>query len=254
MNHVIYEHPLTDRLRLLLRLELLFDQFSQGVAGDSEWYSEQALLALCDLHELAASAEPRAEVSKELDRQGQVFGHLQQRSDIDRDALDRVLDEIDQALDGLHAGASPGLPRRNPFLDSIRQRMSAAEGRCRSEPPLLHHWLHQHSPEERSTQLQHWLAPLQPLQQGTRLVLDLLRGSVIPRPCVADGGRYQQSNDSDPLPLLLRLEIATGQPVYPEISGNRQRFAVRFMRHGDPDQGPESITEDVEFRLACCVI
>ena len=256
MNHIIYEYPLSERHRLLLRLDQMFDQFGQGHAGDSPWSSWLAVTALLALLDLATHSEPRAEVSRELERQAQIFTALQQRPDIDHDALERVLDDIDQALDAVRTSPLHSLDglRQNQFLNGVRQRMEVTGGGCPLELPALRHWLHRTPAEDRGHHLAAWLDPLQPLQRGARLALDLLRGSVFPQPCVASNGRYQQVFDDDPRPLMLRLQVAADQDVYPEIDGNRHRFSVRFMHQPEPEQGPQAVTQDVPFQLACCVI
>jgi cell division protein ZapD len=50
---------------------------------------------------------------------------------------------------------------------------------------------------------------------------------------------------------LIRVQIPAETPYFPEISGGKHRFTVRFMLF-DINQRPQQISEDVAFRLSCC--
>lgn len=251
-----YDYPLNERIRLLLRLEALFQQFAAGIGAGTHWSSRQALAALFDLLELVGRAEPKSEIVKELERQARVFDRLKERPDIDSDALDRVTREIRQAVVALSKTSPAELDelRQHVFLNAIRQRSSIPGGSCAFDLPELHHWLRLTSAEARTKQLERWLTPLAPLREGNRLILELLRGSAIPRRRVAENGRYQETLDGEPATQLLRLEIAAEQGVFPEISGDRHRFTIRFMVQDSPDDKPQPVDGDVTFRLACCAI
>lgn len=251
-----YDYPLNERIRLLLRLELLFSQFDYGAANDGIWHSRLALAALFELLELTSRAEPKSEISRELERQGRVFGALKNRPGIDDGALDRVLDRIERTAAELRATGPAVFEtlQNHGFLTAVRQRNSIPGGSSPFDLPELHHWLQLTPPATRRDQLERWLQPLLPLRSGGQLVLELLRSSATPRRCLAAGGLYQQTFDNDPTPQLLRMEIAAEQAVFPEISGDRHRCAIRFMHQASPDEPIQPIGRDIEFQLACCAI
>ena len=50
------------------------------------------------------------------------------------------------------------------------------------------------------------------------------------------------------------LELPDETAAFPEISAGRHRFTVRFMRQRLAEERPTQVTDDVSFRLTCCVI
>jgi len=74
---------------------------------------------------------------------------------------------------------------------SIKQRMGIPGGACEFDLPSYHHWLHL-APAVRRNDLEEWLAPLLPLEEGFSIVLHLLRNSGKTCRHTAHRGVYQQ--------------------------------------------------------------
>src|SRR5690554_7207830 len=90
----IYEQPLTERLRTLLRIEFLLAQFDAGRRGEDEWHSRLAISALTDLIAvLSARSDLRSEFIKELERQISVLQPLEHIQNIDHDKLRQLLEQ-----------------------------------------------------------------------------------------------------------------------------------------------------------------
>ena len=51
---------------------------------------------------------------------------------------------------------------------------------------------------------------------------------------------------------MVRVELASGLPVFPEISGHKHRFSIRFLEVGESER-PTQTSRDVDFMLTCCV-
>ena len=60
-----------------------------------------------------------------------------------------------------------------------------------------------------------------------------------------DGFYQDNGDDAD----LLRLNLSLGEQLYPQISGHKSRFAIRFMPL-DSEHG--TVPERLDFELACC--
>lgn len=251
---ILYEYPLNERIRLLLRFEQLLLQFDYAAASTSGWNSRLALLTLFDVAELVSRSELRGELGKLLNRLRKSFIALRNHTEVDSSALDRILDDLDQAATALHDMYTGELDivGQQVFLQMVRQRSTIPGGSCSFDLPALHHWLEATPPAERHRQLQVWTHPLAPLDEGTRLVLSLLRGSAYARPQQAERGRFQQSLDTQNAPQMLRLEVDPEQDVYPEISADPHRVSIRFLHQETPEQPAMPVDRTIPFRLAYC--
>lgn len=110
----------------------------------------------------------------------------------------------------------------------MRQRLSIPRGCCSFDLPTLHIWLHMPQ-AHRDEQVASWLASLDPLVQSLSLILDLIRNSALFRKQTSLNGFYQDNGeDAD----LLRLRLDLAHQLYPQISGHKSRFAIRFLGAG----------------------
>ena len=131
------------------------------------------------------------------------------------------------------------------LIGLVRQRLSIPGGCCSFDLPTLHIWLHLPQ-SHRDAQVETWLASLNPLNQALSLVLDLIRNSAPFRKQTSLNGFYQDNGeDAD----LLRLQLPLDSQLYPQISGHKSRFAIRFMPL-DSENG--QVPERLDFDLACC--
>lgn len=251
---VWYEQPLNERMRVLLRLEFLFDRLLHAAAGWSVWEARAALEALIELLGLLGRAEVRAELLKEADRLCLQLERQRDSSD-DPHALDAALTALASRADAARRLDTLRLDeiRRNEFLNALRQRSSIPGGACSFDLPALHHWLNR-DPEIRADQLDGWLTPLLPGRDAAAAVLRTIRATAEADPQVAQSGFYQQALDPALPAQLVRVGITVESGVFPEISGGRHRFTIRFLCQPNPVRRPFQTDEDTGFLLACCVI
>jgi cell division protein ZapD len=69
----------------------------------------------------------------------------------------------------------------------------------------------------------------------------------------AGGGFFQEALDVQAPAQLVRVGLPNGSGIYPEVSGHRSRFSIRFMRIESKGR-PAPVSHDVDFRLTCCVL
>jgi cell division protein ZapD len=139
------------------------------------------------------------------------------------------------------------------FLYSIRQRSSIAGGTCDFDLPAYHYWLQHTSIEARKQQIRTWFDQFSSARSAIDITLRLIRSSTVFSTQTATKGFYQHTLDSSHPNQLIRVQVAKDASYYPEISGGKHRFTVRFMNF-DINQRPQQISEDVEFSLSCCAM
>lgn len=252
---VVYEQPLSERIRAFLRLEYLFQRANHELSGDDLWSSRTTLEALMDVMALMGRSDVKKEIIKELERYATTFGALSRNPNVDKESLEEVLSQVQHFLGGLKVRESaPGHElKHHEFLSSVRQRSSIPAGTCDFNLPNLHFWL-RHPLELRRRDLKRWLATYDVVRDGIALCLQLVRESHPGSGEVAEGGFYQQSLDAASPCQMIRVALEPNMPAFPEISAGRHRFTVRFMRLDNTDERPVQTEKDIEFRLSCCVL
>lgn len=254
MDYVLYEQPLNERMRTLLRLEFLFGLAGHCLEGESPWDSRIALDQLFAIDELAGRAELRTELSRELDRHNATLARLQEHQDVDHARLQVVLDRLSEVAERLTGPESRGNELKNhELLSSVRQRRAIPGGTCAFDLPAFHRWLQQPA-EARAADVQRWFGRYHTLKEATQILLSLVRQSATAADAVAEAGFYQQNLDSNRPYQLVQVALPESAGYYPEISGGRHRFTIRFMEQLTYGERPLQVEEDVTFRLTCCAI
>lgn len=249
---ILYEYPFNERTRTYLRLEHLFRRLGALVTRDDALDHHYALTTIFEVMEVAARADLKSDVMKDLDRQRQSFSAFRGNPAISELVLDRVINQIDACftdLNNLPGKAGQSLTE-NEWLMSIRSRVGIPGGTCEFDLPSYYAW--QQSPAAvRRLDLERWSATLGPLAQSLYLLLKLLRDAGSPQRVVATGGQFQQNLPQGRSFHLLRLQLDPALGLIPEISGNRLMVSVRMMRR-EPDERLRLCTEDTAFDLSLC--
>jgi cell division protein ZapD len=251
---VTYEQPLKERIRVFMRLEFLFQQARHSLNRTAVWDSRAAVSSLLDVHSFFVRMDIRGEVLKELERHASNLQQLERTPGVDAARLEEVLGHLGRMTDELHHvnGQLGASVRDSELLSSVTKRSCVPGGACSFDLPMYHHWL-QRPAEARVGDLHRWMAEFEPAERAISLMLALTRESTDPTTEVATSGFFQRSLDSSLPWQLVRVTVPASLPYFPEISGGKHRFTVRFMRATEAER-PVQAEEDVEFQLACCVI
>ena len=252
MASVLYEYPFNESIRTMLRLEHLFDRLDTLVRRDAPVDHHFALATLFEIMDVAARADLKSDLLKELERHRSQFQSYRGNPQISEAALDDAIGRIDEAFDGLNqfAGKAGQALTANEWLMSIRSRISIPGGTCEFDLPAYFAW-QQHPPARRREDLLRWLAGVLPLARALSVLLGLLRDSGAPQRVAAAGGQYQQGLPPGRVYHLLRVQFDPGTDLVPEITGHRLMVSVRFMR-ADAEGRLRPASDDVAFNLTLC--
>lgn len=245
-----YEYPLNERIRMLLRLEDLFDRLNWYVAGGHGLDHHAALLTLFELGEVAARSDLKSELLQELERQRTSLAALADYPGVETAKLEQVLRNIEQAYAGIHAmsGKVGHHLKEDEWLMAIKQRAVIPGGLCEFDLPSYHRWLHQNAASRREY-LQAWLEPMLPVRSGVAIILKLLREGSDPQQLAAQSGVFQLMLEGRHAQMV-RIGLDDSYPCVPEISANKYALNIRFVR-GLPGQ-PRVCADTVEFELTFC--
>ena len=248
---ILYEYPFNERIRTYLRLEHLFRRLGELIPRSHPLDHHYALTTIFEVMDVAARADLKSDVMKDLDRQKQLLNGYRGNPAISEDALDAIVGQLDACFGTLNKiPGKAGQPlTENDWLMSIRSRASIPGGTCEFDLPGYYAWQHR-SPEDRRADLERWAETLAPLAEALHLLLKLLRDSGSAQKVIATAGQLQQALPQGRTFQLLRLRIDPTLGVVPEISGNRLMISVRLMRQ-DSDKMLAS-ADNTPFELTLC--
>ena len=249
---LVYEQPLTERIRTFLRLEFLFEQCKHHLHLTSPWDSRAAITAILEINALLTRGDVRTEVLKELERCLFFLNRLAGSPEVDNARLQSVLVELETLRQAMNGDGRPlGLAlKENEFLNTIRNRVAIPGGTCQFDLPVYHSWLSQ-SHSQRSRDLHTWLEEIRPLRDTINLLLALTRESALPTRELAEQGMFLRIFEGPTCPLV-RVMVLASMGAYPEISAGRQRITIHFLERPEGSGRAQQVKRDVSFKLVCC--
>ncbi|MFJ2976577.1 cell division protein ZapD [Kluyvera sp. NPDC087067] len=245
-THILFEHPLNEKMRTWLRIEFLNGQLNANLPIRDHASALHFFRNLGDLLDVFERGDIRTELLKELERQQRKLNAWSEVEGVDLARIDALRKQLKNSSSILMAAPRIGqFLREDRLIALVRQRLSIPGGCCSFDLPTLHVWLHSKQ-NQRDALVESWLESLQPLNQALTLILDLVRNSAHFRKQTSLNGFYQDNGDDAD---LLRLKLDLVSQLYPQISGHKSRFAIRFMPL-DSENGV--VPERLDFELACC--
>ncbi len=255
VNSVTYEQPLNERIRAFLRIEHLFNSEEHYLSNPNEWASRANLSLLLDIIDMLGRSDVKTELIKEMERHSLTLSGLKKNPGVDMQRLEIILDDINQHLVILRDSSyQPGQAlRQDELITSIKQRSSIAGGSFNFDLPAYHHWL-QKSPIERSDDLDKWRSDLLVIKNSIQLSLHMIRNSANPILEKAENGFFQKPIEANVSCQMIRIILPLGSEFFPEISGGKHRFTVRFLEQTSTDERPVQTKSMVEFECHCCIL
>jgi cell division protein ZapD len=249
---ILYEYPFNESIRTVLRLEHLFSRLLLLVSREAAVDHHFALSTLFEIMDVAARADLKSDLLKELDRHRTQLQSFRGHPGISETALDAIVKRLDDAFSGLNQlqGKAGHALASNDWLMGVRSRINIPGGTCAFDLPAYFAW-QQHPPSRRQADLYGWMSTLAPLHDALLLLLSLIRDSGTPQRMMATAGQFQQSLAAGRTFQLLRVRLEDGTDLVPEITGHRLMVSVRFMK-SDAEGRLRVAGTDTPFELALC--
>lgn len=251
---ITYEFPLNERIRVFIRLEQLFQQFSHFSAGGTVADKRAAIIVLLDIMSIFRRNDLKSEILKELDRNAKTLNKIAHSQGVDSEKLADILSELSQISKKLYAVTGKvGINiMESDLFQSIAQRSSIPGGTCSFDLPEYHHWLEQDE-ERRIKDLELWSSPFNDIRTAIDLILNFIRNSNAATQEVAVAGFFQFSLDRSQPFQMLKVSLDKTLPCFAEISGGKHRCTIRFMVPPADDKRPMQSPDDIPFELTCCL-
>ncbi len=250
MTDAVLEFPLKEKVRNYLRVEQLLRLLRSSAKSQDPQLQFVFFEQLFILLDLVERLDLRTDILKDLDVHEKSLVYWSQHPKIDSDALDQALKHLLAVRAELKASTRFGIDLKDDkFLSSIRQRFAIPGGACAFDLPNLHYW--QNLPAaQRQKDFSGWLKSLKLLEESVLLNLSFIRerGSYMQK--IAENGFYQGAAEDKN--ELIRVKYPGDENIYPTFSGNKYRYALRFMRFVTENDQSSAADTDVTFSLAIC--
>ncbi len=244
-THILFEHPLNEKMRAPVACRVFTATALCPFTAERPCRCVALFRNVGDLLDVFERGDTRTELLKRLERQQRKLQAWSDVPGVDLSRIEAVRQQLKASGSVLMSAPRIGQQLREDRLIPVRQRLSILGGCCSFDLPTLHMWLHLPQ-EQRDAQIAVWLDSLTPLTQTLTLILDLIRNAAPFRRQTSLNGFYQDNGDDAD---LLRLQLSLEDQLYPQISGHKSRFAIRFMPL-DSEHGV--VPERFDFELACC--
>jgi cell division protein ZapD len=250
---ILYEYPFNERIRTYLRLEHLFRRLGELVPRTHPIDHHYALATIFEVMDVAARADLKSDVMKDLEKQKQALNGYRGNPAIAERVLDDVIGNLDRCFGALNSlPGKAGQPlTENEWLMSVRSRIGIPGGTCEFDLPAYYAWQHRDA-HKRQHDLEGWSQTLAAFAESIHLLLKLLRDSGTPQKMIASNGQLQQTLPQGRTFQLLRLRIDPALKLVPEISGNRLMVSVRLMKQEETVDRLHASTDNAPFELTLC--
>ena len=247
MNSTVYEHPLNEKVRLLLRLEALFNQLDTYRDVSESANIQPFFAALFQTIEVLERNDVRTSLGFYLELIEKSMVRWSQRSDVEMNSLQKELAQAVRLQQEVSQTAKAcKVLKADRFLSSLKQRFAIAGGTCDFDLPQLHYWrlkphLHQ------LADIHQWLTCLDVYIRAMSFSMMFLRGSAGFRELIATKGFYQDSPSQKISFLRIKYDPSLG--YFPMVSGNKNRYSITFM---EPDKHSvkTSTNDNIPFQLS----
>lgn len=252
-SRIIYEFPITNRMRSFLRFEYLIGKIEASVNERDN--PVETIQTLHELLELMRYNDIKSELLRHIRWQEQKLLEFSDNPPVNQDKLSRLVEEKQQMLKELHEFDLPTADYAdNHFLNSTKLRLSIPGGTCNFDLPQLHAWLH-FSEEAKRKDLETWVKPFQRLKAALQNTLSLTRMSAEFSRETAESGHYiSRPLRSGHSHSMIRIATENAPKIYPEVSSGPSRFTVYFFTIEDLDTRPCQTRRDVPFEWAGCTL
>lgn len=248
MSHILYEHPLNEKVRSYLKIEQLFGHLHRAMATSFSLSYPVFFNALFTILDHLERNDTRGDLIKDLEKLESNLITWSQSPQVNNEALQQTLQQAVKFICQLKVVHPTWTElKQDKFLSSIKQRFAIQGGQSNFDLPQLQFWLHQDE-KVLKAQLNDWLENMILLEKAIAMCLHFLREKNNFKPLTASNGFYQDNGEGV---SLIRIKLPDTADIYPTISGNRFRYSIRFAKLC-AQEGRKFSLDNIPFQLACC--
>jgi cell division protein ZapD len=251
-DSLIYEFPLNEKMRTLLRLEQQFIRFRDSLIRSQAYDAQSAVATLVEIYQLLEYSAADKILLEEQLKYHRNLERLAQTPSVDIVALNNILAKLKSSTEALRSFNFYQVSfMKSELFKSYTSRMPLPGGTMCFDTPLLHYWLQQ-STEQHQEYCGSWVAELQPVESGLLLLLHLIRQCHYPKSVVSKYGHFKQPLKQPHDIQLIKIEYDNTLAVYPKFSGSKHRVNIQFFNGCLEQKIHKTTHQDIPFELTLC--
>ena len=142
-THILFEHPLNEKMRTWLRIEFLTEQMNANLPIRDHASALHFFRNVGELLDVFERGDIRTELLKELERQQRKLNAWSEVPGVDLSRIDALRQQLKNSSSILMAAPRIGqFLREDRLIALVRQRLSIPGGCCSLDLATLHMWLH----------------------------------------------------------------------------------------------------------------
>jgi cell division protein ZapD len=247
MDSVItYEQPLTEIIRVCLRLEQLFQQIDYQLQDTSLFGTRHMIMLINQLLQLLDRPDLKAKLAKEMSYHLASPARLHT---LELTTLAQPLEELSRCF--IDSSGKIGQHLRDiELFNTLRLHLATPGGGSSFDTPIYHYWLQQPTLFRQMT-IQNWMAEFAQVKTAILSILRLVRHNAKIEQKVAIHGFYQELLDPHSNLRMVGINVLPTIPAYPEMSIGRHFLSVRFFIPNIEKRATQ-YDENLPFTLAYC--
>jgi cell division protein ZapD len=250
---VIFEFPLNERIRRLLRIEEIYQKFEHQLKNTHDYFEFGCFNTLFEIVQLVSRTDLKIDFLQELERQEKKQSALLDHHRLKEGQLDpkEIIPIIQVARKKLeNIDVKPGFNFNNDiFLEEVKKRISLPGGLLDVDFPNFRNWATHKTRKSKLEDFKSWAQPLMVFKDASSVILFILRNQCHTESIKAKEGKYQQTIDPLKTFDLIRLKLEKTLNVYPEISANKYMVNI-FFNQFNKELKKEPVKLNLEFEYS----
>ena len=247
---VIYEHPVTEHAKLLKKIEKTYLKIESLIKERKKHSFANILFLIIELETLVSGQESRIDIQRVLNKKKNFLVSLTSSPEVNHEILEKTLEELEETDKRLrYLEVPPGSNlQKDHFIQSIKSKYNLRGPPYNFELPHLNYWAHRDL-ENQLDRIKFWLEDLIPIVKTAELILRISRQSGRKTICKAECGFYQYMNEKQTNLDLMQIKVHPNLRAFPEITGNKHKFLIRFLEEKGSQLKPLQATKSITFEL-----
>ena len=247
-DNILFEIPLTNRARSLLRLERIFRETKRHIelgTPSAHYYVLKQIFVLIDFFD---RGDFKAEIIKALDKEISYFAKLKDNPAVDLSKLQVFIKQLDQLnrWAKTQRGKLGHQLLQDDFLASAQKKLNLASARLSFDAPGVKLFLTMDA-DYRKHRLTEWMKTFKGVQTTIEVILRLRRETGRDETVFAEDGHYQEEMEKNQYQFIA-VSLPVSALIYPEVSAGPTRFSIHFKQL-DESLSSQSFERWFDFQL-----